>query len=204
MTVALPSVPYTKGNPRLVRSNSQAKVGTRLIANVEWADPVWIAEMETDLLDPSRANQVRAFIDEVGSGARTVLYKPSFLPIPYAYWSDPDAAALVNTGAVTSITDGFTVAMDSVTDGLTLTRGDLVGLEDGDYRSMHRVMIGGAASGGILSIVVEPFVPGYIGVGAVVRFLQPELNMRMLVNSDRFNEQNYNTSFSFTLVEVPK
>lgn len=202
--ISLPIFGWVKGAPKLVRSISRSRVGDRSISFVEFADPFWMVEVQTSLLDFDERIALDLFAARAEGGHQTVIYTPpAYFGIPQAYWSDPSASALANTGAVTGITDGFTVAFNSIDNGLVLTAGDLIGLEKDDYRSMHMVVTGGTASGNALSITVEPFVPGYITTGAVVRFKEPQLNCRMVPGSYSIPD-DIKPAASFTLVEVPK
>lgn len=201
--IDLPVVPYVKGLPQIVRSTSAARSGQRAMAFVEFADPVWRIDVETGPLEAVDALTVQAFLDEAGAGTRTVLFAPKYLKVPQAYWADNANPALSNTGSLVSVTDGFMIAVGSVTNGLDLRRGDLVSLKSGDYRSLHRVMIGAVASAGSISLTVEPAVPAYIVPGAEVRFRDLELNVRMLPGSGAISD-DYLPVASFTLVEVPK
>lgn len=201
--IDLPVVPYVKGLPQIVRSTSVGRSGQRAMAFVEFADPFWRVEVETGPLASEKAAAVQAFLDEAGAGTKTVLFAPKYLKVPLAYVGDETNPALSNTGSLVSVTDGFTIAVGSVTNGLDLRRGDLISLKSGDYRSLHRVMVGAIASAGSISLTVEPAIPAYIVPGAEVRFRDLELNMRMLPGSGSMPD-DYLPAASFTLVEVPK
>jgi hypothetical protein len=201
--IDLPVVPYVKGLPQIVRSTSVGRSGLRAMAFVEFADPFWRVEIETGPLVSDKAATVQAFLDEAGAGTKTVLFAPKYLKVPQAYVGDEANAALSNMGSLVSVTDGFTIAVGSVTNGLDLRRGDLISLKSGDYRSLHRVMVGAVASAGAISLTVEPAIPAYIVPGAEVRFRDLEINMRMLPGSGAMPD-DYLPAASFTLVEVPK
>jgi hypothetical protein len=203
MPSALPAIRYQPSRPQLVDSVSASRVGERAIAFVEFADPFWRLQMSTAPLRAADLALVEAFRDETRTAMRTVRHSPEYMLLPQAYWGDPDAAALADTGVLTGFTGRFTFTFNSVTNGLTLMRGDAIGLETGDYRSLHRIQAGGVASGNALTVTVEPFVPGYIETGALVRFKAPELNWRVLPGSFAIPDTSMPVA-SFTLVEVPK
>lgn len=204
MTVSLPDVAYTAGEPELIRTVSTSKAGNRAIAFVEYGDPFWRAVMTTFSLSRAERLAVKAFLDTVGSGMVTVLCVPPFPRVPGAYVGDPDNVALSNDGNLVSVT-GKVLVIDSVTNGLTIGEGDLISLATGDYRSLHRVAVGGGgtASDNAITLTVEPFVPSYIEAGAIVKFKSPEINMRMLPGSGQLGDE-WAPVASFTLVEVPK
>lgn len=200
--VDLPDVEYTKGLPKLMRSVSQSRAGNRLVSSVEFADPFWQIEMETGPLDPALAPMVRAFLDEANSGTKTVLWTPSYLKVPQAYWANPNAIAPSIDGTLASVTNGFTVAISGTAVGLDMRRGDMISMVYGSYRSLHRVMVGAVGGAGI-NLKLEPFVPPYIAPGATVKFKGLSLNTRMIVGSDSMTD-DYNPVASLTLVEVPQ
>ncbi|GAA2867497.1 hypothetical protein GGQ99_001284 [Aminobacter niigataensis] len=201
--IGFPAVPYVKGLPQIARSTSVSRAGQRAVAFVEYADPFWRIEVETGPLVAEHAPAFRAFLEEAGTGMETVLFAPKYLKVPQAYVGDEANPALSNTGSLVSVTDGFIIAVGSVTNGLDLRRGDLISLKSGDYRSLHRVMVGAVASAGAISLTVEPAIPEYIVPGAEVKFRDLELNTRMLSGSGSMPD-DYLPAASFTLVEVPK
>ncbi|WAX93200.1 hypothetical protein N7E70_015995 [Aminobacter sp. NyZ550] len=173
------------------------------MAFVEYADPVWQIVMRTVSLKAGPRLLVEAFRDATRGGQQTVLYRPRHMCIPQAYWGDAGNAVLSNEGSLVSVTEGRQLAINSVTNGLTLGAGDLISLATGDYRSLHRIQTGGVAASSSISVTVEPPVPGYIAAGAVVKFKDPELNMRVVPGSFSIPDELMPVA-SFTLVEVPK
>lgn len=202
-TIALPVAPYARGLPRIVRSTSVSRSGNKAMAFLEYADPYWQIEMQTNEIPRELIPGVQAFIDEAGAGLKTVMFAPLYLEVPQAYLSNPSAAALSDTGSLTSITNGFNIIVGSVTNGLDLRRGDLISLATGDYRSLHRVMVNAVAAAASITLTVEPFIPPYIQTGATVRFKNLELNTRVLPGSDTITD-DYLPVASWTLVEIPK
>lgn len=201
--MALPSVGYVRGTPQLVRHSSVSRAGNRVISVVEWADPYWSIEVETAPLYLADQRLLNAFEAEYGAGTKTLLWTSPGLAVPILYEGDQSNAALSNDGNLVSVTGGTSLSINSVTTGLALKRGDLISLATGDYRSLHTVMADATASGSAVTLVVQPFVPGYITAGAVVKFKNPEMKVRMLPGSFQMGD-DYLAAASFTLVEVPK
>lgn len=189
--------------PQLAKSVSMSRAGNRVLAFVEYADPVWQVTMRTKALRPSERLAVEAFRDATRGGLQTVRYRPTHMCVPRAYWGDAANPVLNDDGNLVSITDGRVLSVGSVSNGLTLGAGDLVSLASGDYRSLHRIQSGGVAASGAITMAVEPPVPGYVTAGAVVKFKAPELNMRVLPGSFAIPDELFPVA-SFTLVEVPK
>lgn len=202
--MSLPSVGYQRGMPRLVRSVSQSRAGNRAISTVEFADPFWQVEMETAPLYWPDKMILRAFEAEYGNSMRSLVYTvPAGIAVPQAYWDTPSDPVPADDGVLVSVSNGFTVAINSVTNGLDLRRGDLFSFTQSGFRSMHMVKVGAVASGNSISLSVEPAVPGYIGPGAVAKFVNPELNVRLQTGSMQIND-DFVSPVSFTLFEVPK
>ncbi len=205
MPGSLPNVGHQSGLPRLVRSVSVSRASKRLIAVIETADPFWQIDIMTASLDQVEWMQFAAFHTEYGDGMKTILWTPPLhISVPQYYWEDRANAALSNNGNLVSVTGGFNLAINSVANGLRLRRGDLISLATGDYRSLHRVMDDEViAADNELELRVEPAVPPYIEEDAIVRFKDPELNVRLLPDSFEMPDQ-WRTTAQFTLVEVPK
>ncbi len=203
MAIELPDVGFQPAYPQILESVSMARSGNRALSFVEYADPVWQITMRTVPLKASDRLLVEAFRDASRGGVQTVLYRPRHMCIPRAYWGDADNPALVDTGNLVSVTDGRTLAINSVANGLTLGAGDLLSLATGDFRSLHRVQTGGVAATGAITVTVEPPVPGYIAAGAVARFKNAELNMRVVPGSFSIPDEPRPVA-SFTLIEVAK
>lgn len=201
--VELPNVRFLMARPALMDSVSVSRTTNRAISFVETADPFWQITMPTAPLSAREVALLEAFREEVRTGRKTVRYTPRHVCLPQAYWGNPASPVLANEGNLVSVVNGFTVNLNSVTNGLTLTRGDLFSLTYDGYRSMHRVQATAVAAASAISLSVEPFVPPYIRAGAVAKFKDPELNMRVLPGSFTLPDEFF-PSASFTLVEVPK
>jgi hypothetical protein len=200
--INLPAVPFQASYPQIVRSDSVSRSGKKVMAVIEYADPVWQIAMKTVPLRASQRLAVEAFLDVAGGGRQTVLYTPQHMCVPQAYWGDADNAALSNAGNLVSIT-GNSLVINSVDDGLTLGAGDLISATVGDYNSLFRVQTGAVAASNTMTITVEPTVPAYITAGAVIAFKNPVANMRVLPGSFTIDDELMPTA-SFTLVEIPK
>lgn len=200
MAINLPNVRFQASYPQVVDSVSASRAGNRLVAMVEYADPFWQIDMRTKPLRAGERLEVEAFRDACRGGLNTVVYTPTHQCLPRAHWGDPDAAVLAN-GTLTS-KSGFGAVL-AVTTGLTLSAGDLVSMTTGDYNWMARVMTGGTAAEGALSVTLNMAVPSYIATGATVRVKNPRMNARMLPGSFSMPDDLFPVA-SFTLVEVPK
>lgn len=202
--VPLPAVRFQIARPRLVDSVSVARTGTRAISAFEFADSFWQVSVRTAALSAADIVAVRAWAtDAVRKAQQSVIYVPNDFCLPRAYWGNADAPAVNDTGTLTSVTNGFAVVIGSVTNGLSLQPGDRLSLKTGDYRSLHEVAVGAVATGGSISLTLSNPVPSYIAPGAVARFRQPELNMRVLPGSFDMPDE-FRPVASFTLIEVPK
>lgn len=204
MAIALPAVKFQASYPELVNSVSLSRSGKRIISFVEYADDFWQVEMQTKPLRASEQKLVESFVSKCKRGSVTILYTPKHVCVPRAYWGDANNAILTNTGIVTAITGGTTIAFNSVTTGLQIKEGDYIGLTTGAYNLIVRATNDvTAASSAVAGLTVDPPIPAYIAVGAVVTFKNPVMNMRMIPDSFQMPNGPFPVA-TFTLVEVPQ
>lgn len=176
--------------------------GKRAISFMETGDPFWQVSMRVLALSHADRQKLEAFISRCRDGMVTVLYTPKHVCLPQSYWGSPDAPAILDTGVLASIS-GNQLTVNSVTNGLKLTAGDLIGLSQGDYNIIVRVVEDAIASSGAISIKIEPFLPSYITAGATVVFKNPVMNMRLVPDSYDCPD-DFRPTATFTLIEVPK
>ena len=203
MVETLPSgLRYGPSFPELIHSTSMSKYGKRAIAFVETSDPYWQVAMRAVSLSNADRQRLEAFISRCRNGMVTVHYTPKHVCLPRAYWGNPNAPEIADTGILSSF-DGNQLTVSSVTNGLRLLEGDLVGLSKDDYNIIVRVVADATAVGGAITIKAEPFVPSYITAGATVVFKNPVMNMRLVPGSYDCPDDLRPTA-SFQLIEVPK
>lgn len=193
---------YGPTYPKLMRSTSVSRYGKRAISFMETSDPFWQVSMRVIALTNSDRQKLEAFISRCRDGMVTVLYTPKHVCLPQAYWGNPTAPAILDTGVLSAIA-GNQLTVSSVTNGLQLSEGDLIGLSQGDYNTIVRVVQDGTASGGSIAIRAEPFLPSYITTGATVVFKNPVMNMRLVPDSYDCPD-DFRPTATFTLIEVPK
>ncbi|TPM59158.1 hypothetical protein FJ959_09830 [Mesorhizobium sp. B2-2-4] len=203
MTIDLPAVRFQLTRPALVDSVSVDRAGERYVGFMEYADSYWQIPMRTKSLRASELMLVQAFGAQARLGKVTVVWRPVDICLPQAYWGNPTAPALADDGNLVSVTNGFTVAINGVVNGLTMMPGDLFSLQKAGNRSLHRVVVGAVAAAGAIGLTVEPAIPVYITAGAIAKFLNPELNCRVVPGSFVIPDDHKPVA-AFTLVEVPK
>ncbi len=193
---------YGPTYPKIVRSTSMSRYGKRAISFVETSDPYWQVTMRVLALSNADRQRLEAFISRCRDGMVTVLYTPKHVCLPQAYWGNPTAPAILDNGVLAAIS-GNQLTINSVTTGLKLTDGDLIGLTQGDYNLIVRVVQGATAASGSITIKVEPFVPSYITTGATVVFKNPVMNMRLVPDSYECPD-DFRPTATFQLIEVPR
>lgn len=202
MAINLPAVPFAPAYPQLVEQVSVSRSGTRAMSFVEYGDSYWSIQMKTVPLTPAQRLLVEAFKDACRGGLTTVAYIPQHMCVPRAYWGDANNTALSNLGNLVSIT-GNSLVINSVDNGLTLAAGDLFSMTTGAYNALFRVQTGAVAASNTMTITVEPAVPAYVAVGAVVTFKNPIANMRVMPGSFSIADDFFPVA-TFMLVETPK
>ncbi|UHS56829.1 hypothetical protein [Agrobacterium vaccinii] len=193
---------YGTTYPKLMRSTSVSRYGKRAISFMETSDPFWQVSMRVVALSNADRQKLEAFISRCRDGMVTVLYTPKHVCLPQAYWGNPTAPAILDTGVLSAIA-GNQLTVSSVTNGLKLMEGDLIGFSQGDYNTIVRVVQDTTATGGAITIKAEPFLPSYITAGATVVFKNPVMNMRLVPDSYDCPD-DFRPTATFTLIEVPK
>ncbi|KAB2724135.1 hypothetical protein [Brucella anthropi] len=204
VAILLPNVGYRPSRPKLNEPVSMSASGQRAISFIEYADAFWTVTMTTDPLKANDLMLVEGFQLDARNGMQTIIYSPTTVCIPQAYWGQPDHPHVLNNGYLQSIQNAQILTIASVEAGLKLQRNDYLSLTTGDYHSLHRVSVGGTAtSGGILTVSVWPPVMTYIEVGATVTFKNPKMNSRLVVDSFSLTEEAFPVA-SWQLIEVPR
>lgn len=202
MSLLLPTVKFQRGRPTLNRSMSVSRYGGRAISFVEYADPFWTVDMETQPMPETMLARVEAWLSQTRGGFQTIHFTPQHLAVPQAYIGDEGNPVISDSGVLASI-NGNVLGVNSVSPGLKLTAGDLIGFSIGDYNSLARVIANVTAASTAISVSIEPFLPSYITVGSTVVFKEPKLNTRIIPSSINVGTGMYPTA-SFQLIEVPK
>lgn len=197
------TVRFKPSYPKLNEFVSMSQYGKRTIAFVEYADSVRTIDMETVAMRASEAVQLQAFIAAARSGMETIVYRPTHICLPRAYWGDPTNSHITGTASLGAVTNGRTLRILNVAPGLTLMSGDLISFTSGTYRQMAQIVIGATAANTGMTVTVDQPVAGYIAASATVRFLKPELNTRLVPGSFQMSVGPFPTA-SFQLTEVPK
>lgn len=160
-------------------------------------DPVWTITFTSTALDERKLAELTAWFTSLRGGTKSALVTQNVVCRPFAHISDPTPAQ--DTGVLNSITNGNVLAIGSVSASLVLSIGDMIGLETGAYRGVHRVTAV-SGTGTTRTVTVEPPVRSYITTGALVRFIQPELVMRPVPGSWSVPDEG-KPRVSFTFVE---
>lgn len=173
------------------------------VNSTQIGQPFWTIEFASVPLKESELAELEAWWASLREGVRSVLVTQNVTCRPFAHSNPANAAPAQDTGALSSVTDGNVLNITSVSSSLVLRTGDLVGLESGNYRGLHRV-VSVSGSGTSRTITVEPPPRSYVAVnGAVVRFENPELVMRPVPGSWNVSD-GPRPQVSFQMAESPK
>lgn len=197
------TVRFLPSYPQLQRPVSMSRYGNRAISMIESGDTFWTIDMQTVPMRAAEALQLQAFIGSTRGGLETIVYRPTHICLPRAYWGDPDNPHIAGTGTLGTVTNGTQVQITGVVPGLTLQAGDLISAKSGEYRQMAQIIAGGTAAATTITVTIDQPVASYIAAGAIVRFKKPELNTRLVPGSFQMSQGPFPTA-SFQLIEVPK
>lgn len=197
------TVKFQPSYPQLKRFVSSSRYGGRAISFVEYADPIRTIDLDTIPLFPADILRLQAFIAAARDGMETVVYRPTAVCVPQAYWGDADNPQITGTAVRGTVTNGRTVQLTGVMPGLKLLAGDLISFTHNNYRQMSQIVIGATAVSTQMTVTVDQPIAAYIAAGAMVRFKNPELNTRIVPGTFQIGKGFY-PSASFQLVEVPR
>jgi len=195
----LPSIAWVKCDFVLDDPVKASRSGSRLTNYTQTEDPTWVADMATRPLYLDEYSEIEAWWLSLREGLRTVLFRHPTQGYPKAHRENHAPAD--DPGNLVSVTDGNILSVNSVDAGLVLSTGDRVGLErSGRYYIGRITEVSG--SGATRSITVEP--PPFDTVaqaGAVVRFANPALVMRLVPGSYQVPGEGLFRTVSFQLRE---
>ncbi len=195
----LPGIAWVKCDFVLDDPVKASRAGSRLTNYTQTEDPTWIADMTTRPLYLDEYSEIEAWWLSLREGLRTVLFLHPTHSYPKAHRENHAPAD--DPGNVVSVTDGNILSVNSVDAGLVLSIGDRIGLErSGRYYIGRITEVSG--SGATRSITVEP--PPFDTVaqaGAVVRFANPALVMRLVPGSYQAPGEGLFRTVSFQLRE---
>lgn len=204
MSIILPKIGYQTGRPKLNDPVSMSRYGGRAISLIQSGDKYWTADVETKPLYDDELAEFEAWLALARNGLETIIYTPiGKQRLPRAYWDDPNSLVPAQAGALTSVSNGTQLLVNSVTAGLVLTAGDLLSLTTGAYHSLHRVTVGATAASTSIAVTVDPPVMSYIATGATVTFKDPKMNARVVPGSVDVGD-GVAPTVKFQLIEVPK
>ncbi len=154
---------------------------------IESRPAVWMAKYETRPLNALQLRTWRAWWNSLRGGVNLFYaYDPKF-PYPYNYPSG--FTGLVRAGgstpfdgtAATSSPAATTLTVTTLPNAFVLTAGDYIGLQKGNYRSLHRILESATAnSSGVVALTVEPPIETvYFNGSVTVNFDRPVVKMRI-------------------------
>lgn len=195
---------------KLVRSVQTTPLRGGGAVSVDYAPARWTATIRTeDGLERSATDPIRAFVDRLQGGVQRVYMWDWMREYPLSY---PDGftgltyaggGAFDGTADVASLT-ASTITLDNLPVAFALKAGDMVGLSEGAYRGLYRIVADATANGsGVVTLTVEPRIElTLFSASAVANFAKPVCVMALTEEADPTRDGKYET-VEFTLVQVP-
>lgn len=206
---ALPDIQFTRFDLDLQEFVSQADSGGRLTNMIEYASPRWSLTCETrglqerDAMSPNglmMVEGVKAWWASLRGGLRSVLVRHPAYSCPLGNIGNPAPAQ--QAGTLAAVTNGNVLSITGLHAGLALGAGDYVSFKWKDYRALA-LIVEASGTGAVRTIEIEPYLPGYIEVGATVYFDRAELIMRPVIDSFQIGDRPLR-QVSFQLQESVK
>lgn len=198
----LPAIRFQHSRFKLNRTVASVMAGGGRFNHTEVGDPFWSIEFTSIPLREPQLAALEAWWHSLRDGLRSTLVTQNVTCRLFTHSNPANAAPAQDTGVLASVTGGNVLNVSSVSAGLVLQAGDLIGLEAGASRGLHRV-IAVSGAGTTRAITVEPPPRAYVaGVGALVRFENPELVMRPVPGSWNVSGQG-RPQVTFQMMESP-
>lgn len=149
----------------IVRQQVIAQTRGGAVQAAERGRSLWQAEGEMSLLSPANFDEIQAFFDSLRGSLNTFRLHNFGRKRPIAYpgtgWAGftrHGGGAFDGTCTVVSAS-GYTASLSGLPTSFLLSAGDMISWPFGSTRTLHRIVEGGIASAGALSVQVEPDVP---------------------------------------------
>ena len=198
-----PAIRFQHSRFKLNRTVSAVMSGGGRFNHTQIGDPFWSIEFTTVPLKEGELAALEAWWLSLRDGLRSTLVTQNVTCRPFAHSNPANAAPAQDTGTLSSVTSGNILNIASLASGLSLRAGDLLGLEVGAFRGLHRV-VAVTGTGTTRAVTVEPPPRPYVATaGALVRFESPELVMRPVPGGWTLNGLG-RPQVTFQMVEAPR
>jgi len=198
----LPGIRFQHSRFKLNRTVASTLSGGGRFNHTQIGEPFWSISFSSVPLRESELAALEAWWNSLRDGLRSMPVTQNVTCRPFAHSSPSNAAPAQDTGTLSSVVGGNVLNIASVASGLILQTGDLLGLEVGAYRGLHRV-VSATGAGTTRAVTVEPPPRSYVATaGALVRFENPELVMRPVPGSWNITE-GARPQATFQMAESP-
>lgn len=178
---------------------------------IDYAAPRWTATWSTPSGGVRRADAdaIQVLIDGLRGGVTRLAVwdflrcRPRAHPTGFTGLTVAGSSAAFTGAATVSSLAVRAIGLGGLPAGFPLAAGDLVGLVEGDARSLHRVQAAVVASGGAVTVAVEPPVPVARYTAAATATLDaPSCVMRLVVGSASSRRDLDRTHLTFSMIEA--
>lgn len=211
MTISLPTgLVLVQPTFRLVRSVQTSALRGGGGLSVDYAPARWTTKIETPTaLEREDVDPIRAFIDRLKGGVERVYMGDWLRRLPIAYRAGftgltrAGGGSFDGTADVTALT-ASTLSLATLPAGFAFGAGDMVGLVDGAYRSLHRVVTAATANGsGVVTVTVEPAIATTVFTTAATANFDSPVCIMALTEEDEPKREARRETAGFTLMQVP-
>ncbi|MTH95180.1 hypothetical protein [Roseibium sp. RKSG952] len=193
---------------RLDQDVSTNQRASGFVSSVQRSDPRWSVEISTGKLERAQYQIMRTFWDECTTLQHDFLLHDPAHPRPIHYRAGftgltrSNGTAFSGTAHVDALTK-TTISISGLPNGFKLAYGDYVGLVEGDYRGLHKVIDQQkTASGGTMTVSVLPLVKTNVfSSAASVNLEKPHARFMPIPNSDDFSFGLGPIPFSFKAIQ---
>lgn len=211
MTISMPAGLVLVQTPlRLIRGVQTSPLRGGGALSVAYAPDRWTTKLETPAaLEREQIDPIRAFLDRLQGGVARVYMGDWLRRHPVAYPNGLGGLTRAGGGSFDGTADvtalsAYTVSLATLPNGFALGAGDMVGLAEGEARSLHRIVEAATAnSSGVVTLTVEPAIPTPVfTAAATANFSSPVCIMALTEEAEPTRDGRRETA-GCTLVQVP-
>ncbi len=179
-------------------------VGAGFIQTLDRAEPMWVAQYTTPPLNDTREVAFQSFLDKLnGSGNCFLGYDPR-RPKPWAYRQATSEVWLANPAVSAQVSEAdysdSALTLTGLLSNAVLTAGDYIAYKRSNAWFCHRVVTGGVASAGNLTVTVVPR-PRNSVTAVNARLLRAPAAMKLIGRIEKQDKVDSLPQYTFSAVQ---
>ncbi len=179
-------------------------IGAGFIQTLDRAEPMWVAQYSTPPLVDSRDIIFQAFLDKLNGSGNCFLGFDPRRPKPWAYRASTVEAWLANPATPAQVVaadySDSTLVVTGLLAAAVITPGDYISYKRGNAWYCHRVITGGTAVGGAITLLVTPR-PRSSVTSVAARMLRAPAAMKIMGRVEKNDKIDTFPQYTFSAVQ---